>query len=134
MGEWWEERTVGEKAVIVMGFVALGIGALFLFGLIVMWLWNWLMPDIFGLPEINYWKAWGLLLLSCILFKDFGSGSSENKSERKRKRKLREYMEDEDRPAGDTPPRDDDSKGNEATGDGPTEGTPDGSHDDEQTP
>mgnify|MGYP006278306167 FL=1 len=96
MGEWWEERTIGEKVVMVIGMALLGIGALFLFGLIVMWLWNWLMPEIFGLPEITYWQGWGLLVLSCILFKDIGSGSNEGgRSERKRKRKLREYMEEE---------------------------------------
>lgn len=32
-------------------------------------LWNWLMPDIFGLPHITFWQAVGLNLLSSILFK-----------------------------------------------------------------
>ncbi len=44
----------------------------FLFGLFVMLLWNWLMQDIFGLPRIDYWHAWGLVLLSHILFKSWG--------------------------------------------------------------
>ena len=35
----------------------------------VMWLWNWLMPLIFGLCRINIWQALGLNLLSAILFK-----------------------------------------------------------------
>lgn len=34
-----------------------------------MWLWNWLMPDIFGLKTINEWQALGLLALSSILLK-----------------------------------------------------------------
>lgn len=33
----------------------------------VMWLWNWLMPDIFGLVEINFWQALGINILSGIL-------------------------------------------------------------------
>lgn len=37
-------------------------------GFVVEYLWNWLMPGIFGLPAIGYWKAVGLLLLSKILF------------------------------------------------------------------
>lgn len=37
-------------------------------GYVVMLLWNWLMPDIFNLPKINYWQAIGLLLLSKIFF------------------------------------------------------------------
>lgn len=32
-------------------------------------LWNWLMPDIFGLPHITFWQAVGLNLLCSILFK-----------------------------------------------------------------
>ena len=113
MAEWWEERTLQEKVGLVILFVLLGIGALFLFGFIVMHLWNWLMPDIFGLPEVTYWQAWGLLLLSCILFKDFSSGSNDDKrSERKRKRKLREYM-DEDRDDADARSAEPDPSGEE---------------------
>jgi membrane protein required for beta-lactamase induction len=32
-------------------------------------LWNWLMPLIFGLPQITFWQAVGLNMLSSILFK-----------------------------------------------------------------
>lgn len=41
-----------------------------------MWLWNWLMPDIFGLTTIGYWQSLGLMLLSTILFYR-GSSSSK---------------------------------------------------------
>jgi hypothetical protein len=37
-------------------------------GLAVMLLWNALMPELFGLPVINFLQAVGLLLLSRILF------------------------------------------------------------------
>lgn len=37
----------------------------------IMWLWNWLMPVIFGLVEINVWQALGLSLLSSVLFKTY---------------------------------------------------------------
>ncbi|MDR1400673.1 MAG: hypothetical protein LBJ41_12205 [Treponema sp.] len=33
-----------------------------------MLLWNALMPDIFGLPPLNYWQAAGMLVLVRILF------------------------------------------------------------------
>ncbi len=39
-----------------------------LFGWIVMLLWNWLMPSIFGLPTLCLCQAIGLLLLCKILF------------------------------------------------------------------
>ena len=35
----------------------------------VMLLWDWLMPKIFGLPEITWFQAWGLLWLTGILFR-----------------------------------------------------------------
>ena len=41
---------------------------------IVMLLWNWLMPTIFGLSCISLWQAFGLLVLSRLLFGSFPSG------------------------------------------------------------
>ena len=55
--------------MMVLGGVALGVLIAFLFGWVVMLLWNWLMPAIFGLPTIGFWKAWGLVILAHILFK-----------------------------------------------------------------
>lgn len=61
-------------AFAVGGVVLVAALALF-FGLIVLLLWNWLMPEIFGLPRIGYWQAWGLVVLSHILVKGgFGHG------------------------------------------------------------
>jgi len=42
--------------------------SLFVKPLVLMLLWNWLMPGIFGLATIGYLKAFGLCLLSRILF------------------------------------------------------------------
>jgi hypothetical protein len=41
---------------------------------IVMWLWNWLVPVLFGGPVISFLQAAGLLILSKILFKGFMGG------------------------------------------------------------
>lgn len=41
------------------------------FGFVVMWLWNWLMPVLFGLHAISFWQALGLVVLSKILFGGF---------------------------------------------------------------
>jgi RNA polymerase sigma factor (sigma-70 family) len=39
---------------------------------VVMWLWNWLIPESFPAPNaVNYWQALGLLLLCRILFGGF---------------------------------------------------------------
>jgi hypothetical protein len=94
---WWEERRMGMK--IFLGFLmGLGfIGLIFLFGWVVMLLWNWLIPEIFGLTRISYWQGWGLLVLSSILFKDFPSGGNHGgkKSDRRRRKELRKLMDEE---------------------------------------
>ena len=43
-----------------------------IFGEVVMHLWNWLAPAIFGLHIITFWQALGLLVLCRILFGGFG--------------------------------------------------------------
>lgn len=69
------KRRVGRKVMRVLAYVALGIiaAALFavVFGFVLKWLWNWLMPDIFGLRQISYWQAFGLLVLAKLLFGRF---------------------------------------------------------------
>ena len=52
--------------LLVIGILML---AVILFGAPLMVLWNWIMPTIFGLPEIGFWQACGLQLLATILFK-----------------------------------------------------------------
>lgn len=41
------------------------------FGFVILHLWNWLMPAIFGLPPITFWQGIGLFVLSKILFGGF---------------------------------------------------------------
>lgn len=41
-------------------------------GHIVGWLWNWLMPPLFGLPRVTFWQALALLALCRILVGGFG--------------------------------------------------------------
>lgn len=65
----WEEWNPGSKALAIVGGAILGAGLAILFGFVVMWLWNGLMPRIFRLPAIGYWEGWGLLILASIFFK-----------------------------------------------------------------
>jgi hypothetical protein len=68
-------------------YVVLGIiGAFFfglLFGWVIVWLWNWLMPMIFGLPTITFWQGVGLFVLAKILFGGFSSHGDSGKSSKK---------------------------------------------------
>jgi hypothetical protein len=61
------------KMIFIVPLAILGM-ILFVFigGLIVLHLWNWLMPPLFGWHELTVWKAIGLLALCRILFGGFG--------------------------------------------------------------
>jgi hypothetical protein len=59
-------------------FIALG-------GEIVQQLWNWLAPSLFGLRQISFWQAIGILALSRILFGGFGHGGFNGSGYRRRR-------------------------------------------------
>ena len=66
---------------IIMGFILILLTSIIfgaLTGVFVYWLWNWLLPPIFGFHEITWIQAWGLMVLSSLLFKS-NSVSSESK-------------------------------------------------------
>ena len=52
-------------------------------GGVVMLLWNWLAPELFGLRTITFWQAFGLLALCRILFGGFGGGGGRRCHSRK---------------------------------------------------
>jgi hypothetical protein len=64
----------GFRFFKVLKIVAIVAVALVVFGFVTMYLWNWLMPPIFGLHAITFVQALGLLVLSKILFGGFGRG------------------------------------------------------------
>ena len=53
-------------------------------GEIVMHLWNWLLPPLFGWREITFWQAFGLLALCRILFGRLGGHGSGRSNFRRR--------------------------------------------------
>jgi hypothetical protein len=55
-------------ARIIVGVAVFAIIFVSGFGWAVHQLWNLLMPEIFGLPQISFWQAVGLLSLSWLLF------------------------------------------------------------------
>jgi hypothetical protein len=59
------------RATRIAKFAVLAIVAIALFGLVVMGLWNWILPPVTGWRPISYWQALGLLVLSKILFGGF---------------------------------------------------------------
>jgi len=69
----------------------------FLFGEVVMHLWNWLLPTLFGLHAITFWQALGLLVLCRILFGGFGGHGKHRGEWRRRSRERWERMTPEER-------------------------------------
>jgi hypothetical protein len=47
---------------------------IFVGGEVVMHLWNWLLPPLFGWRSLSFWQALGLLALCRILFGGLGHG------------------------------------------------------------
>lgn len=53
--------------LIPLGMIAFGA----LTGLVIMSLWNWIMPAVFGLGMITIWQALGMFILGRLLFGGF---------------------------------------------------------------
>ena len=80
MSNYIKHKMRGKNPAVIAGMIVFGIiagtGLAILLGFIIMWLWNGLMPNIFGLPTVTFWQAVGLFILSKILLGGFGGGSS----------------------------------------------------------
>lgn len=71
-------------------FVAIGGG-------LVLQLWNWLLPPLFGWREITFWQALGLLALCRILFGGHGWRGSVRSNIRRRMEERCQRMTPEER-------------------------------------
>jgi len=68
-----------SKIAWIIGGIFLAVILAFLFGYVVMLLWNWIMPTLFNLPEIDYWMAFGIIILGRLIFGGFGHGHNNHK-------------------------------------------------------
>ena len=62
----WRWVWIAPLAIVGMALFA------FIGGEVVMRLWNWLLPPIFGWRQLTFWQALGLLALCRILFGGLG--------------------------------------------------------------
>jgi len=76
----------------VLTLLPFGVVAVLVFGFLIMSLWNWLMPALFGLKQIGFWQALGLFILSKILFGGFGGGAP-HRGRHFRRRMLRRWAQ-----------------------------------------
>jgi len=70
----WQSAGPLQRIGWIFGGIILAVFLAFIFGYFVMLLWNWIMPQLFGLPEIDYWLAFGIIILSRLIFGGFGHG------------------------------------------------------------
>lgn len=85
------QKVVFWTVVVLAGMAAFGL----VFGVIIQWLWNATLADVFGLPSIGFWQAVGIFILAKLLF-GFGGGSgpaSTGKRETRQKVKQRDAAE-----------------------------------------
>ena len=71
-------------------FIAIG-------GELVMHLWNWLLPPLFGWRLITFWQALGILILCRILFGRIGGRGFHRSNFRRRMAERWEHMTPEER-------------------------------------
>ena len=82
----WKKMIYIAPLAIVGIFVFIAIG-----GEIVLQLWNWLLPSLFGWRQITFWQALGILALCRILF----GGSGWHRSGRSHfRRRMQERMDE----------------------------------------
>ena len=66
-----------EVCAAFLSFCIIVLLIAFFLGAPVMWLWNWLMPVIFGLNKITFVQAIGLNILVSILFGRINFGGKD---------------------------------------------------------
>jgi hypothetical protein len=78
-------------------FVLFAVLFIAVFGFVVMSLWNWLMPALFGWKLVSFWQAVGLVILSKILFGGFHGRPGRGLHWRRRMMERWEEMTPEER-------------------------------------
>ena len=90
-------KTLRVLKYIGFGILGLAFVILVIFG--IQALWNWLIPDLFNGPVLNFWQTAGLFLLSKILLTGVAPGSKDRNHKKEWKRRCQEKMIQTSRPA-----------------------------------
>ena len=94
-----KSKRVARKIAINL---AIFLSLVAILGVVVMLLWNTLVPELFGGPTLSYWQAVGVLLLSHILLRGtpyYGLRARRNARRRRRMRARLAQMTSEERSA-----------------------------------
>lgn len=86
----------GKSARRVVLYTVFGLGFMALIVAVVMWLWNALMPRIASWETINYWEAFGLVIMLRLMNGTlFPKGESKKDRDAKRKQHLHQMTPEE---------------------------------------
>ena len=86
-----------HRVAMVVKFLLFAVLFVAVFGFVVMHLWNWLMPALFGWKLVTFWQAVGLVVLSKIFFGGFRGHPGRGTHWRHRMRERWEQMTPEER-------------------------------------
>ena len=87
-----------KRLILIAPLAILGMVIFtFIGGQLVLLLWNWLLPPLFGFREVTFWQALGLLALCRILFGGLGRYGSGRSDYRRRMAERWERMTPEER-------------------------------------
>ena len=71
-------KTTVEIIGVIIGTILTVLLVAFIMSIPLYYLWNWLMPIVFGLTKITFFQAMGLSFLSSCIFKGGGSSNNSN--------------------------------------------------------
>ncbi len=91
--------TMASKAFRIVGHMLAGIGFAVIFALVfallVRFIWNSLMPAVFGLGVITYWQAFEMTILAKLLFGGFGTRRQDRRRKDSNMSSYRHWSSDE---------------------------------------
>ncbi len=76
-------RRGARIATLIAVMIPIGFGAVLVFGAVVQFLWNAVMPDLTGAARLDLWRAVGLLVLARILVGSLHGGGDARRSRRR---------------------------------------------------
>jgi hypothetical protein len=66
-----------EMFLLILGAIFMVLIFSFIYGAVLMWLWNMIIVAVFGAPILSYWQAYGLCIICSILFKNSNTSAKK---------------------------------------------------------
>ena len=70
-------KDFGEMFLIILGVIFVVVLVSFLYGAILMWLWNAVIVIVFAAPTLTYWQACGICIICNLLFKSTNTSTKK---------------------------------------------------------